>query len=448
MTLYIDAAEGDADQVLGDLCAIGDQDEGTGEDDVADPSVYLVTYIGSSGVPTADRLDTLVNTPFALPIIITALPGGNDPYTGKDITGTAHTYEDDTASGTLVIRVVYDYSDCNGAGIWALDVNSNHITAPTPVILYHELTHAYDIATGLVAGTASAAEAAAEEVRARTGENDMRSLLGICLRNVNNGGRGCGPGDSCGGSWTWPGCFIVSAAAGAPDSAEVLRLKQLRDRVVRSTRLGGQLLDAIYRDYYRFSPRIAIEVRRDPELREGVLKFAVRPLIAWYSLAEVESLAPRDAQARERWCAAALGACLTGVDPGAVADAMAAIKMGQVPSSDAPPVLGYLAERAREVSSLRFASWAILEPLIRVWSSVAARSDLSEQVRVWLAAAPLEALNAPDHDVLDVELAILARGPLSRSAERHEVGRRLVAAWPEAGRSLARHDFLATGEFE
>src|ERR1022692_1186684 len=345
MTLYIDAVLGDSDQVFGDLIAISDGDSGLGQDNVADLTVILVTYNNESmAVLTAFRLNDLVNTSYAMPMVITALPGGIDPYTGTDITGDAHTYVD-SSSGSPVIRVVYDDSQCNGAGIWCVDVKSNHITAPNPVILYHELSHAYHFATGLIPYPVPIGIVAAEEVRARTDENVMRTMIGICTRDINNGDLGCGPGDSCGSTWTWPGCFIVSAAAGAPDSAEVLRLKQLRDRVVRSTRLGAQLLDAIYRDYYRFSPRISIEVRRDPELREGVLKIAVRPLLAWYSLAEVESLTPRDARARERWCTEAFRACLIGVDPGVVADAMAAIKMGQLPSSDAPPVLGYLAQR-------------------------------------------------------------------------------------------------------
>jgi hypothetical protein len=47
------------------------------------------------------------------------------------------------------------------------------------------------------------------------------------------------------------GLFIVSATTGSAHSAENMRLNMLRERVVRSTALGGALLDAIYSDCSR-----------------------------------------------------------------------------------------------------------------------------------------------------------------------------------------------------
>jgi hypothetical protein len=440
MTLYIDTG-GVPAAVFSDLYTISWQDGGLGENGSLDPSVFLVTYTETPGMPsTADRLNELVNNDFGIPIVITGLLGGNDPYYQPqpyNITGNGHTYYDNT-SGSYVMRVVYDVSDCNGAGIYVYDAQRKHITFPRPVMLYHELSHVYH----------TLVDPPNTDVAAEIDENVLRGQLQTCLRDVNNPNGACGPGDDCGMTTSTSDCFIVSAASGAPESAEVVRLKQLRDRVIRSTCLGRQLLDAIYRDYYRFSPRIATELRRDLQLREGVLRFAVRPLIAWYSLAEAVSLAPDDAAAREAWCTEAYRACLFDGDPAVVAQAMAYIRMGQAPSADAPLVLAYLAQQAREASRLRFASWAILEPLVRVWTATAAGSGLCGQVRAWLAAAPLEALDTPDIDVLDVELALLAKGPLSGRAERHDTGHRLAAAWPQTRRLLARHDFVDTGERE
>ena len=433
MTLFIDLS-GDENETFGTLYSISRGDGGLGEDEIgADQTVDQVSYLETPGKPaTADRLNTLVNTDFGTPIVITTLAGGNDPYSGRDITGNALTYTDSSGS-TPVIRVVWDDAQCNGSGVYNYDINGKKIACPNPVILYHELSHAYRIAANL-----PNSEQLAEE-----DENVMRAELGQCLRDVNNHNGGCGPGDTCGGSSN--GCFIVSAAAGSAESSEVLRLKQLRDRIVRGTRLGAQLLDAIYRDYYRFSPRLAIELHRHPELRKEVLNLAVRPLIAWYSLAEVVSLDPEDTDSRQSRCDAVCRACLIAVDPAVVAEAMAAIKIGRQPPPNSPVALTYLAERAEEVPSLRFASWAIFEPLAQLWTSVAARSHPCEQVRVWLAAAPLEALDPPQQDVLAAELAIFARGPLLLRAERHKMGRRLAAAWPGSHGQLARHDFLSIG---
>lgn len=383
-------------------------------------------------------LYALATNTYQYPVIITSLPGGNDPYSRDDITGGGQTYNavynSPTAGAIQVLRVVYDNSQCNGDGIWALDIHDNHIATPTAVLLYHELGgHAY---TWLTQG-----EAANTQEAAITAENVLRSQLGYCLRNVIDEGAGCGGGSTCGGS---TGCFIVSAASGLSESAEVVHLKQLRDRVVRSTRLGAQLMDAIYREYYRFSPRIAIELQRDPILREGVLKFAVRPLIAWYSLAEVVSLAPGDARARKEWSEQAIRACRVGAEPRVVAEAMESIARGRMPSPEAPPVLGYLAQRVAHVAPLKFASWAVIEPLVRVWCSAAACTDLCEEVRTWFAAAPLETLNPPAEEALDVELSFLASASLSRCEDRLTLGSRLAAAWPSARPSLARHGFLDT----
>jgi hypothetical protein len=422
---------------------LNEAEPGEGSDPTlgSDPALAQLTY--DEGAPTQPATDvvlyTLATNTFQYPVIITSLGGGNDPYTGEDITGQGTTYNavynSQTAGQINVLRVVYDNSQCNGQGIWALDINKKPIATPTAILLYHELGgHAYNWLTqGHAAGE--------NQDAAITAENVLRSQLGYCLRGIPDEGAGCGGGDTCGGS---TGCFIVSAASGLSESAEVVRLKQVRDRVVRSTSLGAQLMDAIYREYYRFSPRIASELQRDPILRKGVLKFAVRPLIAWYSLAEVVSLAPGDAWARKEWGTQAIRACHVGVDPRVVAEAMASIAAGRMPSPEAPAVLGYLGQRVAHVASLKFASWGVIEPLVRVWRSVAACTDLCEEIRAWLAAAPLEALNPPAEEALDVELSLLASASLSRCEDRLTVGSRLAAAWPSARPSLARRGFLDT----
>ena len=426
MTLFIDLS-GDENQTFTDLYSISSHDGGLGEDEIgADQTIDQVSYLETPGSPaTADLLNTLVNTDFGTPIIITALAGGIDPHSGKDVTGNAFTYLE--SSGTApVIRIVYDDSQCNGAGTWGLDVNNNHIATPNSCLLYHELSHAYR----------RAARMPDNEQLAIGDENVMRAELGQCLRDVDNHNGGCGPGNTCGGRNN--GCFIVSAATGSAESLEVVRLKQLRDRVVRSTRLGAQLLDAIYRDYYRFSPRLAIELHRNNELREGVLNFAVRPLIAWYFLAETLSLDPDDTDSRQSRCDAACRTCLITVDPAVVGEAMTAIKTGQRLPRNSPSTLSYLAERTQEMPSLQFASWAILEPLAQLWTSVANKSDPCEQVHAWLTATPLEALNPSQQDLL--ELAKLVGGGSSRKAERSREGRPPATAWPEALGGLPHHD--------
>ena len=58
-----------------------------------------------------------------------------------------------------------------GQGIYAVDTNGNHIASPNPVILYHELSHAFRYAMGQLKSN--------EEESAATDENDMRSQLAL-----------------------------------------------------------------------------------------------------------------------------------------------------------------------------------------------------------------------------------------------------------------------------
>jgi hypothetical protein len=435
MTLYLDQG-GDSAAAFGDLYnGASRQDGGLGEDnDPTDNTVLIVTYTESAGQgATADRLNTLVNTDFGTPIVITALPGGIDPYLGNDVTGNGQTYVDST-SGFNVIRVVYDDSQCNGAGIFAFDTGGNQISFPGTVLLYHELSHAYRDATGTTQPN--------DEIPAETDENVLRAELGLCLRDVNNHGGGCGVGDTCGGISN-NGCFIVSAAAGSSASAEVSRLKQLRDRVVRATTLGAQLLDSIYRDYYRFSPAIAADLRRDENARAAVLALAIRPLIAWYSLVEAIALAPDDIRAQDL----ALEELERSRPVEADARRVSAVVNALAAGGDMPSDLGALptefAPWGGQFASLPFSNWAIVEPLVRFWRSAAEEADILAEVVDWMGLAPLEALAPPKGEALEHELNFLARGPFREETLRRTVGARMSAAWIDAGPSLTRHGFIA-----
>ena len=249
-----------------------------------DNTVTQVEYKGAAPTPpTAARLYELANTNFDFPIVITGLAGGIDPYSGMDVTGNGFTYVDSTSSTFAggVVRVVYDLNQCNFAGIVAFDITGKRITTPNPVLLYHELSHAFRAAQ-------NATDPINDEIPAEKDENVMRSELGLCLRDVNNHGGDCGPpADDCGGSDGDPGvdCFIVTATTGSPASVEVNRLRQLRDRVVAASGLSAELIDVIYREYSQFSPGIAAELQQDAVARMAVLWIVVRPLLAWYSLA-------------------------------------------------------------------------------------------------------------------------------------------------------------------
>lgn len=58
-------------------------------------------------------------------------------------------------------------------------------------------------------------------------------------------------------------CFIATAAYGDPSHPDVEVLRQFRDRYLKKSRLGRSLVDL----YYKYSPRAARIVERDPVLR-------------------------------------------------------------------------------------------------------------------------------------------------------------------------------------
>jgi hypothetical protein len=244
-----------------------------------------------------------------------------------------------------------------------------------------------------------------------------------------------------------PDCFIVSATTGSEVSAENVRLMALRDRVMRATAIGTELLDAIYRDYYSFSPAIAAELAEDDELRDQVLRTCVRPLLAWYGLIEVMVLDAQDRRATERAARSVLGACLT--ETPAVATTTAAlldtIRRGDALPDDAAEPFRYLVSQLAGAVELPFAAWSIFDPIVRAWRCAATGSDVIEEARAWLADAPLERLDPPaGGEPLRAELMLIA-GPLGSSARREEVGVRLASAWPHLADDLRRSGLGARG---
>jgi hypothetical protein len=237
-------------------------------------------------------------------------------------------------------------------------------------------------------------------------------------------------------------CFIVSATTGSPQSEEVSRLRQLRERVAAASRLGGQLIDAIYREYYQFSPGIADELKENAFGRQAVLWTVVRPLLAWYSLAGTLAFQHSDRNAIKKAVREVSNACPAFIGASSVAAVLRAIRAGEELPGDVPEVLLTFLPRIREAAQLRFARWAILDPLVRVWNSAANHLDMADQVSQWLATAPLESLPSPRTPFeLDAELAALAGFFEFKPTARHQLGKRLMAAWPNASDVLKGHGF-------
>jgi hypothetical protein len=255
------------------------------------------------------------------------------------------------------------------------------------------------------------------------------------------------------GFWFWWGeipngtpvsrqpCLIVSAATGSRHSAEVRRLQEIRARIAGTSGLANQLVREIMRQYYQFSPGIAVALEKDETTRAFVLEFVVRPLVAWYSLAVAVGLERSDAKTVERHVESVLDACSGKSGGHSMAAAFEAIRSGKPLGSDFPEATVAFAERAKGAARLPYASWAIFDSLVRVWSS--SKSDLIDEVAEWLAAAPVESFSPPASELaLDRELETIARFFEFRPKARQQLGARLLAAWPWSAAGLKKHGFI------
>lgn len=244
------------------------------------------------------------------------------------------------------------------------------------------------------------------------------------------------------GGDTGGGCFIVTATTGSAQSAEITRLRHLRDRVASTSRLGDQLIAVIYRDYAQFSPAIAVELERDLLTQKAVLWGAVRPLLAWYSLAGVLAFEHTDRAAVAQASRDVRDACPRYLGGPSIIAVLEAIRAGHPLPVASHPLLQEFAPRIQAAAGLRFASWAILDPLLRAWRCATERLDVVDQVAQWLATAPLDALSPPrDPQLLAKELTVLATFFDFQPAARRQIGERLIPAWPDAADALARAGF-------
>jgi hypothetical protein len=439
MSIFIDQNNSSAD-AFADLLAISISDGNLGDVPVTgDSSIVQLTYAGAAPAPaTAARLHAMVNNNFGGTIVIgrivvTALPGGEDPYSHLDVTGNGFTYIDSTVTPT-VIRVVYDISSCNGNGIHVFDVDGDEISLPRAPLLYHELSHAFRAATDTNLPN--------DEPPAETDENVMRAVQGYCLRDVNNHGGGCGHGDDCSGPPTPDdGCFIVSATTGSARSTEVRHLRALRDRVSARSALAARLIDAIYAEYYTFSPAMAADIRQSALTRHAISSVVVRPLLAWYDLAGVLGFESSDRQAVAGAASQLSRACPVYMGRGAITAVLETIRAGNRVPARASGLLGEYASRIDAVLRLPFVSWAILDALASAWRPSTHRDPI-DAIAQWVARAPIDALPLPaDAAALDAELAALAPLVDFQPSARWPVGERIARVRPDAAAALARHGF-------
>jgi hypothetical protein len=108
-------------------------------------------------------------------------------------------------------------------------------------------------------------------------------------------------------------CLIATAAYGTEVDEVLAPFRSFRDEIARDTRWGRRFFDRYEDVYYRFSPAIAEQMERDPEIRELVRDVFVVP---WMSYLELAFARPTDwrLDADNRELAAFLGQLRAGFE--------------------------------------------------------------------------------------------------------------------------------------
>ena len=101
------------------------------------------------------------------------------------------------------------------------------------------------------------------------------------------------------------------------------------------------------------------------QLLERLSCGSVRPLLAWYSLAGTLALKEADRNAVGQAAKDLLSACPRYLGRSSIAAVLEKIRSGGALPASAPRPLVDFAQRIQAAAQLRFASWAILDPLVR-----------------------------------------------------------------------------------
>jgi hypothetical protein len=317
MTLFIQtdatgAGMGNVNPAQGaaDLAVIANFDGGLGVA-AAVGNRQAVTYARTDpGIPPV-RLDTLVNTNFtpdyglgagpqSVNIVIVPAFSNFTRNDGRLITANAGWALPPSNSGlggaglnnTTDCLVIYDTTQNNATGYCTArgTTDTLDLPFPNPVLLYHEVSHAFRIVTNAFLSLAGGCNPSSpEESAAITDENDVRTqtatLIGVApvLRNPANH---CGdPGCDTGGC-----CMVASVASGSPLSEEVAALRSVRDGLLRKSEIGFSFFQSLHYAYYGFSPQVSTLMAQHPSLRPLILEGFVRPLVSTLRLVERHAL--------------------------------------------------------------------------------------------------------------------------------------------------------------
>jgi hypothetical protein len=182
--------------------------------------------------------------------------------------------------------------------------------------------------------------------------------------------------------------------------------------------VAGALIDAVYEEYWQFSPAVAEKLDANKLARQGALLAAVRPLVAWYQLSGDLAFDHRNTTAVENATKTPHDACPRWMSSSSLADLIATLRRREPVPANAPQTLRELAPHLHQAASLPLVDWAVLRPLQMCWMIAAQRLNPASEIADWLSDAPVDrgaALATADHVAhADAVGALLAFNPAAQ----------------------------------
>lgn len=268
-----------------------------------------VTYARTVNGPPQLRLDTMVNTTFTPnygsgarnvdSIVIAGLHGlVLDDGTPMANNGTALApmssgLPGSGANPTENCLIIYDTKITVCV---ARDGTGGTLDLPisTPLVLYHEISHAFRIVTNAALALGPTCNPSSpEENAAIVDENVLRTDLanrsGAAVELRDPGihcGRVHGDCSSC--------CIIATLASRSLSSPQVQALRHARDHFVRGTEVGHAFFERFFHDYYAFSPQVCTIMAGNPSVPGQLLEGYIEPLLGFWKIMIERSRLPMD----------------------------------------------------------------------------------------------------------------------------------------------------------
>jgi hypothetical protein len=411
-----------------------------------------VTYARTLAGAPPIRLDNLVNTNFNpnygggpqnVNIIILPVLANFTLNDGRSILTVGGTALPPSNSGlaaaglnnTNDCLVIYDTTQNNGTGYCTARAGTGgtlDLQTPNPIILFHELSHAFRIVTNaLLALSGICNPSSPEENAAITDENDLRTQIanasGTTPVLLRDPGIHCGAVCSGGSTSTSSCCIIASVASGSVLSEEVAALRTVRDSLLRKSEIGFYFFQSFFHDYYGFSPQVCTLMSQHSTLRQLVCEGFVRPLVSILNLINEYAVSGVNAATLGKHFAAAHAdrvaatEILNRIDQ--ASEVLKAIDSGVM------DVQHELAHRISPALKSEHLSWAIIEP-IKLYKSVLEShlneysferlgEQLYEGISLWAVQLPLDDIwTSLSFAELQDEIALIERILLRTSEAR------------------------------